>query len=472
MTQGRATSQKRAAQRSVLLIEDTTSLQMIYRSVLAKAGLIVHATSLASEGLAAFRAQRPNVVLLDLELPDRDGQLVLEDMLAQDPAATVIVLTAHGSINRAVAAMRAGAHDFLVKPIDEARLVAAVDTAIGHRAEALPIRRAPVASGQTAQMFVGSSDVMARLQDKILSVATSMATVFITGESGTGKELAALAVHGNSPRAEGPFIALNCGAIPQDLLESEVFGHVKGSFTGAISDKPGAATAADGGTLFLDEVCEMALPLQTKLLRFLQTSTVQPVGATRPRKVNVRIVCATNLDPLEAVRRGQFREDLYYRLFVVPIHMPPLRVRGEDVIEIAEAALDRFAAEEGRRFTGLDGPVKDLFRRYNWPGNIRQLLNVLRNVVVLNRGGIVTLDMLPEGLSEAGEDTAKPISAQQPEGLTVDSLIGKPMAEIERLVIEATLSRHEGSVSRAARTLDIAPSTLYRKMETWGKTTG
>jgi two-component system, repressor protein LuxO len=456
------------ALRSVLLIEDTTSLQMIYRSVLTKAGMTVQATTLAADGLAMFRATRPHVVLLDLELPDRDGQSVLEDMLAEVPQALVIVLTAHGSINRAVAAMRAGAHDFLVKPIDETRLTAAVENAFIHRGEAVPQRRSPVIAASKASMFVGSSDVMARLQDKIQSVAASMATVFITGESGTGKELAALAVHGNSPRAEGPFIALNCGAIPQDLLESEVFGHVKGSFTGAIADKPGAAAAADGGTLFLDEVCEMALPLQTKLLRFLQTSTVQPVGATRPRKVNVRIVCATNLDPLEAVRRGQFREDLYYRLFVVPIHMPPLRQRGEDVIEIAEAALDRFATEEGRRFTGLDAQVQALFRRYHWPGNIRQLLNVLRNVVVLNHGGLVTLDMLPDGLAEA-PDEAPPAPAPISEPKLLDHLIGKSLAEIERTVIEATLALHDGSVSRAARVLDIAPSTLYRKIEGWAK---
>ena len=467
-----------ALARTVLLVEDTTSLQMIYQSVLTKAGMTVHTAALGSDALTLFRRFRPRVILLDLELPDRNGQSVLEDMLAEDPSATVIVLTAHGSITRAVAAMRVGAHDFLVKPIDEARLTAAVENAMSRFAVAAgaPARSPVAAPAQSAQMFVGSSDVMARLQDKIMSVAASMATVFITGESGTGKELAALAVHGNSPRAEGPFIALNCGAIPQDLLESEVFGHMKGSFTGAISDKPGAAAAADGGTLFLDEVCEMALPLQTKLLRFLQTSTVQPVGATRPRKVNVRIVCATNLDPLEAVRRGQFREDLYYRLFVVPIHMPPLRVRGDDVIEIADAALDRFAAEEGRHFTGLDAPVKDLFRRYGWPGNIRQLLNVLRNVVVLNHGGLVTLDMLPDGLTEATEaETAQQTGqklGQKPAAHTLDALLGKPLAEIERLMIEATLAQHGGSVSRSARSLEIAPSTLYRKIEGWGKPGG
>jgi two-component system, repressor protein LuxO len=460
--------------RSVLLVEDTTSLLMIYRSVLTRSGHAVQTATTAAQAMAAFRQHAPQIVLLDLELPDGDGQTVLEDILIEAPGTIVIVLTANGSINRAVAAMRSGAHDFLVKPIDEARLIAAIDNTSFAPPHARTTRKAPpntlAPATAAAQMFVGSSDIMARLQDKIQSVAASMATVFITGESGTGKELAALAVHGNSPRAEGPFIALNCGAIPQDLLESEVFGHVKGSFTGAISDKPGAAAAADGGTLFLDEVCEMALPLQTKLLRFLQTSTVQPVGATRPRKVNVRIVCATNLDPLEAVRRGQFREDLYYRLFVVPIHMPPLRQRGEDVIEIAEAALDRFAAEEGRRFTGLDAPVKALFRRYHWPGNIRQLLNVLRNVVVLNSGGLVTLDMLPDGLPDA--PAPAPANAHPSDTVLLDGLIGKPLAEIERMVIEATLALHDGSVSRAARVLDIAPSTLYRKIESWDKTGG
>ena len=311
---------------------------------------------------------------------------------------------------------------------------------------------------------------MVRIHAKIRSVARSMATVFITGESGTGKELCALAVHDNSNRAAGPFIALNCGAIPQDLLESEVFGHMKGSFTGAISDKPGAATAADGGTLFLDEICEMAPALQTKLLRFLQTSTVQPVGATRPRKVNVRIVCATNVDPLEAVRRGQFREDLYYRLYVVPIHMPPLRERGEDVIEIAESALARFADEEGRHFNGLAPDVRTLFRRHPWPGNVRQLLNVIRNVVVLNDGGTVSKAMLPGDLAQSDGTQAALTNAPALLQPNLDSLIGKTMAEIEQTVIEATLAHYSGSVPKAARVLDISPSTLYRKIEGWSRT--
>jgi DNA-binding NtrC family response regulator len=323
-------------------------------------------------------------------------------------------------------------------------------------------------------LFLGSSEAMQAVYAKIRAVSRSMATVFVTGESGTGKELCAQAIHDGSARASGPFIALNCGAIPADLLESEVFGHMKGSFTGAISDKAGAAAAADGGTLFLDEICEMDVGLQTKLLRFLQTSMVQPVGATRPRKVNVRIICATNRDPLEAVRAGRFREDLYYRLYVVPIHMPPLRERGEDVIEIAEAALARFAQEESRQFEGLTPEVRALFRALPWPGNVRQLLNVIRNIVVLQDGGAVTLDMLPAGL-RAEADDGDPRGEGRTEvdrGPRGDELVGRPLAEIERIVVEATLARVGGSVPKAARLLEIAPSTLYRKIEAWGARKG
>jgi two-component system, repressor protein LuxO len=462
---------------NVLLIEDMPSLQLVYKSVLMSAGHGVRVAGTAADGMAQFVETVPDVVLLDLVLPDRDGLEVMQDMLALHPETAVIVITANGSINKAVEAMRAGAHEFLVKPFDEQRFLGAVANAVGDRIARRPVvaevaKVATVAPilASTNSAFIGSSDAMTRIHAKIRSVARSMATVFITGESGTGKELCALAVHDHSNRASGPFIALNCGAIPQDLLESEVFGHMKGSFTGAISDKPGAATAADGGTLFLDEICEMAPALQTKLLRFLQTSTVQPVGATRPRKVNVRIVCATNVDPLDAVRRGQFREDLYYRLYVVPIHMPPLRERADDMIEIAETALARFAEEEGRHFDGLAPDVRTLFRRLPWPGNVRQLLNVIRNVVVLNDGGLVTKSMLPDDLAQTDTTSALPSAARllsnEP---NLDALIGKTMAEIEQTIIEATLARHGGSVPKAARTLDISPSTLYRKLESWAK---
>ncbi|WP_212525455.1 sigma-54 dependent transcriptional regulator [Actibacterium sp. MT2.3-13A] len=452
----------------ILLIEDTPSLQLVYESVLRNAGHEVVSAGTAAEGLSQFRAQRPQVVLLDLVLPDRSGLDLMRDLLEIAPEAHVIVITANGSINRAVEAMRGGAYEFLLKPFNEQRLLHAVETALADSTR----HKGTAPTGPLAG-FIGSSPAMTQVYDRIHSVGRSMASVFISGESGTGKELCAQAVHAASPRANGPFVPLNCGAIPSDLLESEVFGHLKGSFTGAIADKPGAAAVADGGTLFLDEICEMDLNLQTKLLRFLQTSTIQPVGAPQPRKVNVRIVCATNRDPLEQVRLGRFREDLYYRLHVVPIHLPPLRERGEDVIEIAEEALARFSNEEGRAFAGLSEEVKTLLRAHHWPGNVRQLLNVLRHAVVLNDGPLVTRAMLPrEFQPQAGAAPAVPAAIRTPApaaGGGLDGLIGMTLAEIERLVIEETIARHDGSVPKAARVLDVSPSTLYRKREAWNR---
>lgn len=453
--------------RNILLVEDTPSLQRVYKSALRSAGYEVILANTGAEGLARFRETDPAVVILDLILPDRSGLDIMQELLALRPGIPVIAITANASTNKAVEAMRAGAHDFLVKPFNAQRLLNAVENAIAAGAPAAS-RSAP-SSGD----FVGSSPAMKEIYGKIASVAQSMATIFITGESGTGKELCAMAIHNSSSRARGPFVPLNCGAIPSELLESEVFGHVKGSFTGAISDKEGAAALADGGTLFLDEICELDLNLQTKLLRFLQTSTIQPVGAPRPRKVNTRIICATNRDPLDAVRRGQFREDLYYRLHVVPIHMPPLRGRGEDIVTIAETTLRQYAAEEGRRFSRLDDEVRAIFTDLPWPGNVRQLLNVMRQIVVMNEGAQVTRAMLPDGLWQG--DVALPEAAASPQpavlpAMLPEGLLGNSLAAIERMVIEQTLALHGGSVSKAARVLQVAPSTLYRKIEGWAKT--
>lgn len=453
------------APRPVLLVEDTSSLRAIYEAILRSAGHEPIPAATAEEGLRLFRARSPGLVLLDLMLPDRDGLDLMEEMLRLRPGTQVIVVTANGSVNKAVAAMRGGAVDFLVKPFDEQRLLAAVE----NTRMALPLE--DIATSSAPGEFIGSSAAMRQVYGLIRSVAPSMATVFITGESGTGKELCAQAIHEASRRASGPFIALNCGAIPSDLLESEVFGHLRGSFTGAVSDKIGAAAAADGGTLFLDEICEMDANLQTKLLRFLQTSTIQPVGAVKSRKVNVRIVCATNRDPLEEVRRGNFREDLYYRLHVVPLHMPPLRERDDDVLEIAETELRRMAREETRRFERLDEEVRRIFRAAPWPGNVRQLLNVLRNVVVLHDEAVVTAEMLPREMTRPPEEPVRIIPHAEPRAKSgLDALIGKTLAEVEQMVIEETIARHGGSVPKAARVLDVSPSTLYRKLESWQRT--
>jgi two-component system, repressor protein LuxO len=460
----------------VLLVEDTPSLSMLYQSVLTRAGHPVVAAGSLAEARAHCDRVKPHLVLLDLQLPDGDGLELLHALRREAPESRVIVITANGSINRAVQAMRAGAFDFLVKPFDDGRLLSAV-----RNAHASVLHDEPAAPGDEAQRFqgfIGRSPAMQDIYRMIRSIGRSTATVFITGESGTGKEVAARAIHAMSTRAARPFVPLNCAAIPRDLLESEVFGHLKGAFTGALSDKPGAAAVADGGTLFLDEICEMDLSLQTKLLRFLQTSTIQPVGAARPIPVDVRIVCATNREPAEEVRQGRFREDLYYRLHVVPIHMPPLRSRVEDIMDIAHSSLAAFAAEEGKTFTGFHPEAAAVLKSRVWPGNVRQLLNVIRNVVVLHDGPLVSLGMLPAEIaldpphSPPANDPVPPLAAAGvPPGATtrerVLPLVGSAMADVERELIEATIAHCEGSIPRAARILELSPSTVYRKLESW-----
>ena len=474
----------------LLLVEDTASLSLLYQTVLSKAGYEVDCAYTFAEAKALFSKRLHETILLDLALPDGDGGDLMREILHEVPGARIIVITANGSVNRAVEAMRAGAFDFLVKPFDDGRFLTAVANALkaGERRSEDEISPTSTAAGY--QGFIGSSPAMLRIYEMVNSIGQSTATVFISGESGTGKEVCAQAIHDVSNRSEGPFVPLNCGAIPSDLLESEVFGHLKGSFTGAIADKKGAAEMAHGGTLFLDEICEMDLALQTKLLRFLQTSTIQPVGATSPKRVDARIVCATNRDPREEVRAGRFREDLFYRLHVVPIHLPKLIERGNDVNEIAEKMLQVFSHEEGKNFSGLSDEVKQIFRQHPWPGNVRQLLNALRNVVVLHEGGEVRADMLPLEIMEtpfAKENVVsdassssqwpadqKPIStngAARSSSVPLGSLVGRTLADVERELIEATIDHCGGSIPKAAHILDVSASTIYRKREAWSSDT-
>ncbi|NBB82637.1 MAG: response regulator, partial [Alphaproteobacteria bacterium] len=371
----------------ILLVEDTPSLARIYVEYLKKPGFAVETADTGAAALAVIDARMPRVVLLDLQLPDMNGMDILRRIREQELPVAVIVITAHGSVNVAVEAMRAGAYDFLVKPFTAERLVVTVRNTLERtRLERIVETYRDDLARDRFHGFIGASLGMQAVYRIIDSAASSKATVFITGESGTGKEVCAEAIHRSSPRSGGPFVALNCGAIPGELMESEMFGHVKGAFTGAVADREGAATRADGGTLFLDEICELPLDLQTKLLRFIQTGTVQKVGGTTPERVDIRIVCATNRDPLREVEAGRFREDLYYRLHVIPVHVPPLRERGADVLQIAEHFLTDYAAEEGRRFERFADDASARLAAYHWPGNVRQLQNVVRNIVVLHDG--------------------------------------------------------------------------------------
>ncbi|MDH3740175.1 MAG: sigma-54 dependent transcriptional regulator, partial [Hyphomicrobiales bacterium] len=320
--------------------------------------------------------------------------------------------------------------------------------------------------------FIGASDAMRAVYHKIRSVAQSKASVFITGDSGTGKELCAEAVHALSPRAAGPFVAINCGAIPKDLMESEIFGHLKGSFTGAISDREGAARLADGGTLFLDEICEMDLALQTKLLRFLQTGLIQRVGSAATEEVDIRVICATNRSPMDEVRTGRFREDLYFRLHVLPVHLPPLRERGQDTLEIARHFLKQFAIEEGKGFKLFSREAEQALTAHDWPGNIRELQNAVRQAVVLYDGETIERHMLDQLICKDKEAPTGPEldvgDLREAGDVPVSrSFTGMELWQIEKQAIEGTIAACDGSIPKAARVLGVSPSTIYRKKEAW-----
>ena len=320
--------------------------------------------------------------------------------------------------------------------------------------------------------FIGASLPMQAVYRIIESAAPSSATVFITGESGTGKEVCAQAIHEEGNRHDKPFIALNCAAIPRDLMESEIFGHIKGAFTGASAERQGAASLANGGTLFLDEIGEMDMDLQSKLLRFVQTGTFQKVGSSKTEKVDVRFICATNRDPLDMVNEGRFREDLYYRLHVIPIQLPPLSERGEDVLKIAEHFLQKFSNEEGKSFTGFSPEVIEILQQYQWPGNIRELLNVLRNTVVLNSGNIVDAAMLPPPLNKPLNEVQAKVEPRQPAAVEVSSPDTsqaeiRPLWQVEKETILHAIEKADGNVPRAAAMLEVSPSTVYRKLQSW-----
>ncbi|MFN4089634.1 MAG: sigma-54-dependent transcriptional regulator [Alphaproteobacteria bacterium] len=452
---------------SILLVEDTPPLARAYRAYLQGEPYDVEHVDTGKAALARLERDMPEAIVLDLQLPDMHGLEILKQVHGGANAPAVIVITANGSVNIAVEAMREGAVDFLVKPFTAERLIYTLRNALERQqlSRIVETYRSEIDRRSYAG-FVGASLPMQAVYRIIDAASTSKATIFITGESGTGKEVCAEAIHQRSPRGEGPFVALNCAAIPKELMESEIFGHVKGAFTGAASDREGAAARADGGTLFLDEICEMPLDLQVKLLRFVQLGSFTKVGGTVTRQVDVRFICATNRDPLAEVSEGNFREDLYYRLHVIPIHMPPLRERERDVLDLAQHFLTSFAAEEGKAFRAFGAHAEALLLSYEWPGNVRQLQNVIRNIVVLNDGETVERGMLPDLLLRGAPQAvsvrqaaaaASPVAAQ---GV-------RPLAVVEREAIEAALAAVGGNIPRAAALLEVSPSTIYRKLARW-----
>ncbi|EMQ2875030.1 sigma-54-dependent Fis family transcriptional regulator [Vibrio navarrensis] len=448
--------------RYLLMVEDTASVAALYRSYLTPLGIDINIVGTGRDAIESLKHRIPDLILLDLRLPDMTGMDVLHAVKASHPDVPIIFMTAHGSIDTAVEAMRHGSQDFLIKPCEADRLRVTVNNAI-RKASKLK-NEADSLANQNYQGFIGSSQKMQQVYRTIDSAASSKASIFITGESGTGKEVCAEAIHAASRRGDKPFIAINCAAIPKDLIESELFGHVKGAFTGAATDRQGAAELADGGTLFLDELCEMDLDLQTKLLRFIQTGTFQKVGSSKMKSVDVRFVCATNRDPWKEVQEGRFREDLYYRLYVIPLHLPPLRERGEDVIEIAYSLLGYMSHEEGKNFVRFSPQVLERFNEYEWPGNVRQLQNVLRNIVVLNNGKEITLEMLPPPLNQPLARSENRLFKEL-EPVSVTDIY--PLWMTEKMAIEQAIKACDGNIPRAAGYLDVSPSTIYRKLQTW-----
>ncbi|WP_281544889.1 sigma-54 dependent transcriptional regulator [Grimontia sp. SpTr1] len=467
----------------VLIIEDSLPLANLYKQYLANESVELACVETGQAALDYLQECTPHLILLDLKLPDMPGEEILQWIKKQGIPSSVIIVTSHGTLNTAVDLMRQGAVDFLEKPVSAERLKTTIKNQLEHaRLQGLVEDLQSSFERQTYHGFIGASLPMQNVYRIIDSAAPSKATVFITGESGTGKEVCAEAIHNQSPRADEPFVALNCGAIPHDLMESEIFGHIKGAFTGASSDRKGAAAQANGGTLFLDEICEMDLELQKKLLRFIQTGRYQKVGASKEESVDIRFLCATNRDPMKEVAEGRFREDLYYRLHVVPLAMPPLRERGDDILSIATSFLVSYAEEEGKLFSRFSPEAEVVLRHYPWPGNVRQLQNVVRNVVVLHDGEAVTIKQLPPPLNETLSDqeirsitkTMKPIEPvkaefiedRSDEDAAPDSDI-RPLSEIEREAIQKTIAYCDGNVLKAAVLLQISPSTLYRKKQAW-----
>lgn len=462
---------------NILIVEDSAPQARLYQQYLKNESFNL---SIVSTGVAMqkfVKTTPPDLILLDYRLPDMDGLNILNWMKKEKFNCFVIVITAHSSIDVAVDMMRSGADDFLEKPVTASRLKTSVKNLLERaRLQNLLNDYQSTFDRKDYHGFIGSSLPMQAVYRIIDAAAPSKATVFITGESGTGKEVCAEAIHAQGVRAKQPFVALNCGAIPHDLMESEIFGHVKGAFTGAFSDRQGAASQANGGSLFLDEICEMDLDLQTKLLRFIQTGTFKKVGSNKLETVDVRFICATNRNPLDDVASGRFREDLYYRLHVLPLQLPALRERGNDIIEIASRFLIEYAQEENKDFVSLSSEVKDFFiNQYDWPGNVRQLQNVIRNIVVLHNHKVVKLSHLPAPLNTLTEQAIINKAPIPEHRNTIDENSNdldstttiQPLADVERKTIENAIYFCDGNIPKAAALLDVSPSTIYRKKQGW-----
>ncbi|NPA48961.1 MAG: sigma-54-dependent Fis family transcriptional regulator [Thermodesulfobacteria bacterium] len=451
---------------SILIVEDNVSEAEIYQDFLQQKGFHVEVAHDGDEGIAKLNDSFFDVVVTDLAMPKVSGLKVLEHVVEHSPETICIILTGFGSIKSAVEAIKLGAYDYLTKPISLEELLLTIQKALETRRlrrENEYLRRKLWQEWGYGEI-IGKSAPMRRVFALIEKVADTDSTVLILGESGTGKELVARAIHAASDRREGPFIPVNCGAIPEELLESELFGHEKGAFTGAIKTRIGRFELAHGGTIFLDEIAEMSPKLQVKLLRVLQEKTFERVGGTRAIKVDIRVIAATNKDLEKEVREGRFREDLYYRLNVIPIRLPSLRERVEDIPLLVEHFLARFSHRKKREIKGITKEALECLMRHDWPGNVRELENVIERMVILSNGDYLTLEDVPEYILGKTGPTFTPYVQEfdiPEEGIHLPSLV----AEFEKSLILKALEKTGWVKNRAAKLLHINRTTLIEKMK-------
>ncbi|MFT3916250.1 MAG: sigma-54 dependent transcriptional regulator [Anaeromyxobacteraceae bacterium] len=456
----------------VLIVDDEVNIRRVLAAMLRREGYEVTTAGDGEQALAVLQKTPVHVVVTDLVMPRLGGMELLRKVAADFPDVPVILITAHGSVDSAVAALKAGAFDYITKPFeqDELRKVIAKATR-AHDLERQNLH-ANLGDGDRPPL-VGESPGMKAIYEMIAKVADSPSTVLITGESGTGKELIAKALHRGSSRRDRPLIKVNCAAIPKDLVESELFGYERGAFTGAVSSKPGRFELADGGTLFLDEIGEVPVEMQVKLLRALQESEFERVGGIKTLRVDVRLIAATNRDLKALIADGRFREDLYYRLAVVPIALPPLRDRWEDVPLLVRHFVEKYNQRLGKRVEGVDADAMALLQAYPWPGNIRELENLMERSVLFADGPIIKAGALPDSLREAAPSApVAPVGAlgaiAAPSGASMKEIVRQAQAELERELIARALDETGGNVTRAAKRLQISRKSLQVKMKELG----
>lgn len=447
----------------ILIIDDDASLRRVLEYNLDEEGYDVFAAASGEDGMRLFEERQPALVVTDLKMPGMSGFDVLRQVKERSPDVLVIVITAFGAVETAVEAMRAGAYDYITKPFNREALKLTVRKALAYTGLSNENRRLKeeLAERFDFRNIVGISDKMQGIFDIVRRVADTEATVLITGESGTGKELVAKALHSLSSRRNGPFVPVNCAAIPRDLLESELFGHLKGAFTGAVKDRAGKFQMADGGTLFLDEVGELPVDLQAKLLRALQEREVSPVGGEVPQKVDVRVLAATNAELDKAIEEGRFREDLYYRLAVIPIHLPALRERREDIPLLVR----HFAARHGGEQVRFNDRVLQILREFSWPGNVRELENTVERLLILRRGDVIEPEDLPAQIGRKRPAVAGTKVLNLPDE-------GYSLEDLEREAVMEALERTNWNQTAAARFLRIPRHTLLYRMEKYHITQG